>query len=401
MTLLSHSAIDGSKVSAASGRQQWHLITPEYPPKIGGVSDYTFLVAAGLAQAADDVHVWCPTFLGGTPATSDVTVHRELGEISIADLARVGRLLNRFPAPRRILLQWVPHGYGHRSLNLPFCCWLWGRSAIHGDWIEIMVHEPFLAFREGSWRQDAAALVHRLMTIILVQAAQYVWTSVPSWEGCWRPYALGRRIPFRWLPVPANIPVVEDTAGVQAVRLRYAVSEGLLVGHFGTYGASTTSLLERALLALADEPDGCTVMLMGKGSDGFRERLLRKHPRLTERIHATATLTVEALSRHIGACDLLIQPYVDGVTARNGSIMAGLSHGKPVITTSGKWTEPFWKEGKAVALAPAEDTGELVRLVRQLISEPEERSRMGQAARKLYRERFDIAHTVQALRGER
>ena len=33
--------------------------------------------------------------------------------------------------------------------------------------VELMVHEPFLAFREGSWRQDLVALVHRLMITVL------------------------------------------------------------------------------------------------------------------------------------------------------------------------------------------------------------------------------------------
>src|SRR5256714_13899599 len=38
----------------------WHLITCEYPPRTGGVSDYTRLVAEGLSEAGDEVHVWCP-----------------------------------------------------------------------------------------------------------------------------------------------------------------------------------------------------------------------------------------------------------------------------------------------------------------------------------------------------
>ena len=29
----------------------WHIITPEYPPQLGGVSDYTQLIAKGLAAA--------------------------------------------------------------------------------------------------------------------------------------------------------------------------------------------------------------------------------------------------------------------------------------------------------------------------------------------------------------
>ena len=40
--------------------KRWHLLTPEYPPACGGVGDYTALVAAALAEAGDEVHVWYP-----------------------------------------------------------------------------------------------------------------------------------------------------------------------------------------------------------------------------------------------------------------------------------------------------------------------------------------------------
>jgi len=78
----------------------WHLVTCEYPPQAGGVSDYTQLVAKGLALAGDEVHVWCPQLKGGTETETndqtDVFVHRELGSFSIADLRRVSCLLDRF-----------------------------------------------------------------------------------------------------------------------------------------------------------------------------------------------------------------------------------------------------------------------------------------------------------------
>ena len=70
-----------------------------------------------------------------------------------------------------MIVQWVPHAYGFRAMNLGFCLWLWSRAS-RGDDIELMVHEPYLAFWGGSWRQTAAAIVHRLMTVVLLRSAQ-------------------------------------------------------------------------------------------------------------------------------------------------------------------------------------------------------------------------------------
>src|SRR5262249_24483488 len=152
----------------------WHLITGEYPPQPGGVSDYTRLLAAGLAAAGSEVHVWCPSAPSPARHRTGVTVHRQLGQLGPSHLARVGRQLDRFPRPRRLLVQWVPHAYGWQSLNVAFCAWLLYRARICRDDVQVMVHEAFLSFA-GTWRQWAAATVHRFMTLLLLGAARLVW----------------------------------------------------------------------------------------------------------------------------------------------------------------------------------------------------------------------------------
>lgn len=386
----------------------WHLITSEYPPQVGGVSDYTQMVAGGLAAAGDEVHVWCPPANGGAARVgagemddaAGVFVHRELGDFSPADLRRAGSLLDQFSAPRRLLVQWVPHGYGYQSMNLPFCWWLWRRAARRLDAVEVMVHEPYLAFGEGNWKQSGAAVVHRLMMMVLLRAARRVWMSIPAWEESLRPYALGRALPFQWLPVTSNIAVVEDPAGVSATRSRYAPAGNQLVGHFGTYDRNITELLLKAVPALLRGRERQAVLLMGRGSESARDELLRRQPELTQRVHATGTLAAADLSLHLSACDVLLQPYIDGVSSRRGSAMASLSHGIPLVTTSGRLTESLWAKSEAVALAPAADVGALVETAQRVLSNEACRRRMSVAARTLYEERFTVQRTITALREE-
>jgi hypothetical protein len=40
----------------------WHILTGEYPPQPGGVSDYTRQLARALVDAGDSVEVWAPHF---------------------------------------------------------------------------------------------------------------------------------------------------------------------------------------------------------------------------------------------------------------------------------------------------------------------------------------------------
>lgn len=385
----------------------WHLITSEYPPQRGGVSDYTQMVARGLAAAGDEVHVWCPAAAGvahaeaGKGATDDspgVFVHRELGGFRPVDLRRVGKLLNQFSAPRRLLVQWVPHGYGLKSMNLAFCLWLHQRAVHHGDEVEVMVHEPYLPFGGGSWRQSGAAAVHRLMTVVLLDAARRVWLSIPAWEAGLRPYALRRKLPFHWLPVASNIPVIDNAPGVEAVRALYAPAGEQIVGHFGTYDRNISELLSDAVPALLRDCEGCRVLFVGHGSESMRAALIARHPELKGRIHATGTLAASALSLHISACDILLQPFIDGVSSRRTSVMVGLTHGVPIVTTSGRLTEPLWTESEAVSLSSVEDLTTLVKETRILLADEARRQRLSLAAKALYQERFHLKHTIAALR---
>jgi len=103
------------------------------------------------------------------------------------------------------------------------------------------------------------------------------------------------------------------------------------------------------------------------------------------------------LSSHLAACDLLIQPYPDGASSRRSSLMAGLSHGVPILTTSGRLSESLWGESGAVAIVPAGDQSALLTSARKLIDFAEERSRLATAGLRLYEKRFDWPQVVTAL----
>jgi glycosyltransferase involved in cell wall biosynthesis len=276
---------------------------------------------------------------------------------------------------------------------------MWIRARVLGDDLGIMVHEPFLAFWEGTWRQNGAALVHRLMTIVLLNAARRVWISTPRWEKAWRPYALGRRIPFSWLPLPSNVPVVNDAAAVTALRARYAPAGEQIIGHFGTFGYPITPMLESIIPQLFQSSEPLVMVFIGPKGAEFRDRVLRNHPEYAGRIHVTGPIpaTDPRLSAHLAACDLMIQPYPDGASSRRTSLLAPLAHGVPLVTTSGPSTEALWHESDAVALAPAQDLEAFVAEARCLLSDQSARRRASQAGRSLYQKYFAIERIAEAL----
>jgi glycosyltransferase involved in cell wall biosynthesis len=372
----------------------WHLLTGEFPPKPGGVGDYTARLAEALVANGRDVHVWCPADGAGTGAPG-VAVHNVLGSLSLRDLRRADRLLDRFPSPRRLLVQWVPHAFGYRSMNLHFCLWVWKRAAVDGDEVEVMVHEPFLPF-SGPARLRAVAGVHRAMTLTLLRATARIWLSIPAWERKLEPYLLGRDVEMRWLPVPSNIVPVQDHEAVKELRSALTAAP-VLLGHFGTYGPWISEQLRVAIGRILESDPSASVLLLGRNGDEFREILVRGAPRLAARLHAPGALSPSDLSLHLQACDIMIQPFPDGISTRRGTTMACLAHGLPIVSTVGELTESLWVGSESAALVPAGDATALADAVLDLVSDGDRRASLRLAAKRYYDEHFAMSHTVGML----
>jgi glycosyltransferase involved in cell wall biosynthesis len=379
----------------------WHIVTGEYPPAPGGVSDYSHAVATGLAAAGDEVHVWCPAAAAPPVPADGVRVHAIAGGWQPADLRRIDAALAELGGPRRLLVQWVPHAFGRRSVNVGFCRWVRRRAAA-GDTVDLMVHEPGLGFGEGALRHHAAAAAHRLMLMLLLGSARHVWVAIPAWIERLKPWAVGRRdLSFAWLPVPGSIPV--RPAGDEVEHARRAVLhgvEGLVIGHFGTYPPAVCAALGAVVPPLLERLPLAHVQLLGRGGEHAVEALRARTPH-PGRVHATGALDATALSHRLQACDLLLQPYPDGASTRRTTLMTALAHGLPVVTTFGRLSEPFWQRSDAVAATPAADLAALGRAAVDLATQPERRRRLGASARATYEAHFSLPHVIAALRAAR
>jgi glycosyltransferase involved in cell wall biosynthesis len=187
-----------------------------------------------------------------------------------------------------------------------------------------------------------------------------------------------------------------DEAG--RVRARCGAPDGTLVGHFGTYGPAVAALLAERLTPVLRGPHCPSVLLVGAGSTAFRARFAAAHPDVAPRVHAVDRVPDGEVAQCLAACDLLVQPYPDGISSRRTSAMAGLSLGRPIVTTRGPLTEPIWEASGAVWLSDVADVVSFVAQVDRLLDDAPARQRLGDQARVLYGARFDLRHTISALR---
>jgi glycosyltransferase involved in cell wall biosynthesis len=358
----------------------WHLLSGEYPPKRGGVADYTRQLARALASRGETVHVWAPSAPGDSPDDPGVHVHPVPG-LGPRGLRQLDRELRTLPVPRRWFVQYVPTGLGLRGMNVPLIRWL---STLRDElWVQF--HEVALGWQ--LWRKPHNHLVHAMqlwMASAVARRADRIFISI---EG-WRPRLGTEGSRAVWLPVPSNLPV-EVLPSEQALARR-ALGPGPWIGHFGTYGPGITRDLVPALHKIARENSDVRFLLLGRGADRFAHMLP------AARVVATAELPADAVAARLGAADLALQPFPDGISTRRASAMAALALGVPVVTNEGHLTDQVWREG-AVALAPAAQPQQLARLCLDLLADPQRRELLGKRGALLYGERFSMERTLGTL----
>ncbi len=374
----------------------WAFITGEYPPQPGGVADYTRLVARGLAAAGDEVHVFASAYDGTTAEEPGVRLHRLPDLFGPRSLLALDRHLARLPGPVQVVVQYTPHAFGMKAMNLPLCLWLAARRR-RRYWV--MFHEVAFPFRRGQPpRHTLLAGVTRVMAAVLARSAARVFVSIEQWEPLLRRLAPSLP-PCHWLPVPSNLDARPDPGRCRELRGRLTPGpNAALVGHFGTYEPSIASMVAGVLPPLLARDRGRVGLLVGRNGPGFADRLTRDHPDLVGRLVATGGLPSGEASEHLAVCDLLLQPYPDGACSRRGSLMAGLALGRPIVTTVGRLTDSVFLDTDAVLFVPDDGLAGMVPAAEALLGAPEERALLGRRAASFYESHFSPEIVVREMR---
>lgn len=371
-------------------RLRWALITGEYPPRSGGVADYTAQLAAALAQAGDEVHVLAP----GPEYPLRGVEHHPLpdwgrrGRHLATD--RLGQLSRRLPI--QSLIQYVPHAYSPRAMNFGFARWIL-RLRPAQPWV--MFHEVAVAAHAGAG--PGRRLLARATQITARQiqtAAARSFVSIPAW-GAWLQQLAPGSPASHWLPVFSNLPATTHPAAVAALRRNLAPSPQPLIACFCRLDRFTRDHLLPLLAELLRRDSARRLLLLGGDGPRLGAEIVARVPASHPRIHAPGYLPREELACHLAASDLLIQAYADGISTRRGTAMAGLALGCCLLTHAGHNTETVWRDSSAVALAPLPS---LLPVAEALLANPERRREFAAAGRALYLERFDLARTLCTLR---
>jgi glycosyltransferase involved in cell wall biosynthesis len=370
----------------------WHIITGEYPPQLGGVSDYTYQISQELAKAGDEVHVW-------SPAPNSEAFHKETAHVHALPrgfgwrwLRELNRRLRSYTGPRNILIQYVPHMYGWKSMNLAFCCWIFVQRKQN---VCVMFHEVAFPLRSGQpYRHSLLAVVHRIMAWTILRSVRHSFTSTEPYMALLR--TLGSdRTPIGMLRICSNIPMESYRSDRPAACNEDGPSRSFTVGIFSNFSSELREVLAPAIGFILNNQK-ISVVLLGPG-ESFCRSLARQCPHATDRIRATGRLSVTQVGEHMRRCDALLQLYPDGASAARGTLIGAMASGVPVVTTAGPATDGLLLESGAM-LFPDGSPQSIRDAIELLRENPALARELRSRALRLYRESFQPAVIVSKIR---
>jgi len=314
-----------------------------------------------------------------------VHLHPLPGKFGLRWLMALERGLASYSGKQTVLVQYVPHMYGWKAMNIAFCCWLaCGRKSV---WV--MFHEVAYPFRQGQpLKHHFLAAVHRCMAWIVLRGASRSYTSIEHYQQTLE--KLAPKSEPKLLRIFSNVPF-KRSHGVKSLRRRDA---HFRVGAFSNFQPEISRLLVDAFAALLENP-AFEVRLIGPGEQ-FLKAFVSRFPQFRDRISTTGHVNAPEIGPHLEACDALLQLYPDGACAARGTFIAALASGVPIVSNAGLLTESIFARRGAVAFC-ADDPEAIRTTLERLQADPDYARRISEAARRLYTAEFDVEVTVARL----
>ncbi len=375
-------------------------VFPNYPPTTCGVGDYTYFTSVEMARRGIPVTVVTST--GGPDEQADgVTVRPIVAGWDRGSIKVICEVLAEC-RPGVVFLEYAPNAYGRGGIA-PWISDL-QRSLREdvGSSVVVVYHELVAPLR-SKLKSYAASFAHRSQARALLRGCDAAVVTTERRRIMlldWEPQCAGK---VHLIPVGSNIPVCPtDESERTAIRSRYMRDGGVLLGGFGTLHTIERNfdLLFESLAML--KQDGTSVSFLWIGdvdqtSPTFqRVTASARALGVEDRISWTGRLDPQDVSKHLSALDVYVSVLNGGACFRNGSFLAAVGHGLPIVAISGPEDDARLRDGEHLILV-APEASSLCAAIRSALDSADTRLLLGSSALKLHEEHLSWPAVVDDL----
>lgn len=368
------------------------LLCARFPPEHCGIGDYTYFLSKALAESGYEVDVLTSVGEPDTllyPLCRGLQVHRVVKSWGPRGLCAIFQACRRL-RPDVVILQYGPHAFHARGITfavnlLPFFLRVMTRTQVVTNFHELYV--PFTA----SPKRSFLALWQRAMAFVIAYGSHRLMVTASGWPEQLRRIAIFRRIAV--VPVGSNIPCAE-IGREERERIRrelLGACDGILIVGFGALHDRDMSGVLEALRHLKAYRPTKLVWIGAERSDLASRHEIRVEMEpcaLDDVCLWTGFLPHPKVSKILSACDVVILPFIDGISTRRGSAIAALQHGRSLLTTRAGKVDSFFLHGENIYMVSVGDRQALTRGLLELVGSPEMRARIARGAEKLHQASF-------------
>jgi glycosyltransferase involved in cell wall biosynthesis len=360
------------------------LITGEYPPMEGGVADFTAIVGERLASRGAEVHVLTSEQAAEGAQGGPVTVHARMADWGFRALYRAVRELVAELSPDLVNIQYQTAAFGMRpAINL--LPRFFGDVPVVTTFHDLKV--PYLLPKAVRLRRWVNRDLARTCRAVIATNAQ----DRAELE------RIGGIKRIEMIPIGSNISYHLPAGYDRAVwRGQWGVSNRTtLLSFFGFLNDSKGAIeLIQALKQLTGEGLPVDLVMIGGAVSSSNASNQTYYDRvkdtitelgMEDHIFWTGYVANEEVSAAFTSADVCVLPFADGASFRRGSLMAALTHGAPIISTTPQVPVPEMVHGENIYLVPPNDAGAVAQAIRTLAHDKALRERLAQGARELSR----------------
>jgi len=306
------------------------------PPKIDGVGDYTWNLACALRQLGVDVSIFTSSEQAAKGMVKNEWVFPVIREWQPKAIVSALRAVTG-QAPDWFSFQFVPQMYGRgciawqvagilKELKMRFKCKL-----------AVTFHE-FVAGWSLNPKHLFLAPLTRLQTRRMLSVVDSAITTCARYKEILR-HLSGRLLPIEIIPVGSNIePVPVNSEELRVYRREIFPEQAKVFGLFSTLSTFRNfPLTIKTLHRARQEGLNAWLYLIGRVESSNPE-LFKELMRLADKlgvksyIVTSGELSNENISIQLQMADVFLFTQIDGISTRNGTLMAVLAHGLPVIS---------------------------------------------------------------------
>lgn len=379
------------------------ILSPSLPPEVCGVGDYSAQVIKEFVHAGHEVCVWTchpkalegNTPLEGFPNLKLFLSPRPWGVSTFLRLLWDLRSLKAQKQwmPDAFLVQYTPYTFAPKTCGvhpgLPLFVFL--LRLLYRIPVILVAHElhyPFLMTLQGICLGPA----HYLQWIGLLFAATHVVFTYETPCLKYRKIFWWKQKRLTWIPVGTNILPNAEVSELDLYSidpwLASIPKDQVVLLHFGR--GHPTNLLSYTFRVLREAQkkwgkNRVSLFFIGVSQDKINEELKKFEYRdIQSQTFGLGFLSERQASLWISRANLLLAPFLDGVSTRRTSVMAAFAHAKPVTTTFNWSTNPSIPWSQFCVIMAAEDEEKYVNDTLQLLSNPERAKKLGLAGKQYF-----------------